>query len=457
MIADNARRDVLERFRDLLKAASVMDGIDRDHIVISRSYGANNALLGWGNHPYEAAINAAQGVLPKVSKKTIASALQNAVVKLFEDEAVKKDADPEAEAHLDDLLQILPSKAVTEEVEKLLGFLETRVRDFTVFIPVEGVELKTSQIEIGAHRLHRYGGRRDPLRSILDQARDDEHWKGRLEDLEQSFANAGCYVAVDEEGDAAFAQERGIEDGQDTVHVLNLYLATCRHRARRHMKIGLMGHPALGGRREVVCATPPVGEVGRHDIHYQGTLPPCRRYEIDRATARSWEGSGLDKIIEALRHGNANPGTIESRLRRSVIWHSKGVNGDGIDEQFVALAIALESLLVGPDEGSDPRVSWGSISQRIADRVAFLLGGDCAQRIAIARRAKTLYRLRSEIVHQGRTVSEANLLSMDRIVASAIQAFATCEFSSWDDFREWEQKQKYGSPYPMKKAIQRRS
>jgi hypothetical protein len=94
-------------------------------------------------------------------------------------------------------------------------------------------------------------------------------------------------------------------------------------------------------------------------------------------------------------------------------------------------------------EGDDPAVSWGSITQKLSERVAFLLGTDCDSRIKIAKDVKELYGIRSKIVHQGRPTSLENLFHMNYIVENSILAFIQHQCSSWPDFLSWIERQKF--------------
>jgi hypothetical protein len=87
--------------------------------------------------------------------------------------------------------------------------------------------------------------------------------------------------------------------------------------------------------------------------------------------------------------------------------------------------------------------SEGSINQRLAEGVAFLLGNNFEKRLLYTTRTKDLYRKRSAIVHNGKPVSLSELLEFNRIVFDVIHSFIRHKFASFDKFTEWENRQKY--------------
>ncbi len=431
-----------EKFCAFLEATSLLDGIQRAHVYLGRSYGRNNALLGWSDKPYQDAIEAVQQLCRTVSKKTIARVLNDSMVRLFEQHAVRENADPEVEAHLDSILHILDRSAIEKEVIRFLDFLKSQVQWYTVLIPIEGVELKLAELKIGEAIL--YPTERGPLITNLASPKDGMNSREFVENyIKPTFREAGCYAVIEVEGDSGFATQQALQKAQDIVHILNLYMASCRQKRSGWQKIGVMGQPTMVREELVIYITSPVGEHETQPrVGFSGRSPPGWAYEIDSAKVQKFKDSGLDEVSACFRYRDSNPALIRSRIRRSVTWYSKGVNADNSDEQFVALAIALESLLVGKEE-RDLSVPWGSIAQRLADRVAFLIGRDYAKRVNLAKETKRLYRIRSKIVHQGQSVSLENLDRMNNVVAEAILAFVGRNFASWEDFLEWEKRQKY--------------
>ena len=138
------QKDVVrDKFFDFLGATSLGHGFDRDHVHLGHSYGHNCLLLGWSHQPYEEAIKAVHETRPDVSEKTIGEVLVQSMVKLFDQHNVREDADPEIDApSLDSILQTLDPSAVNGEITGFLEVLKSQIKLWTVFVFLEGLELK---------------------------------------------------------------------------------------------------------------------------------------------------------------------------------------------------------------------------------------------------------------------------------------------------------------------------
>jgi hypothetical protein len=421
---------IYEKVCDFLKDTSLSEGLKRNHIFLQRSYGKNNALLGWNRPAFQDAISAVQTVHPSISEKTVAKYLRKMMVALFEQHNVSNEADPEIHAHLDSIFPTLANSAIEEEINKLLDLLKNEVKQYTIYVPLDGVELKINEITIGQSVIRRTDGS-DFINEISELRIDDE----QRNNIKQPYERSGAFIEVEVEGDFALAREKALLEAQQVVDILNLFVASCGHRFVGYQKICLGGQPIV---QEQIF----VGRTSRptYDVHNQ--YPPQRQYELSYQSMEDWITDGLQEIVQHVIKENSRSNTLSSKIQRSVSWYSRGVNADDIDKQFVSLAIALEILLVG-NEGRDPKVSWGSITQRLAERCAFLLGADTDERIDREKQVKELYGMRSKIVHEGNPVSNENLILLDWIAKQSILTFVQRQFPSWDEFLKWTKRQKY--------------
>jgi hypothetical protein len=429
---DNQRKLLSKKFTEFLRDASLVsfaNSIKRTgHTAFGRSYGSNNAVLHWNKQPYEDAIEQAHMMFPNIAKKTIGQAFQNAMIELFELAVVGNDADPHLEAHLDSVLEVLNSVAISEKVKELCELLESKVGLFTVLIPMEGIEvLSKLDLEIATIYSKDIG----PLDDFLKVNESDDIENS----LRETFKQSHCYLVIDIEGDSSFVAERGPELAQDVIHILNFYLASITNRIdRSYHRIRIAGTESSVHERIVVYFR----TNNQYGSHWK--VLSSVSYNVNSNDLGKWNEWGLQDVIACF--GSSDPNSITGRIRRSITWYSKAISAENWDEQFVALAISLESLLVG-NEGKGVEASWGSISQKLAERVAFLLGTNYENRIRLEKDAKTLYGVRSKIVHEGLTVSRENLILMDDIVHASISNFHKRKFKTWDAFLNWEKEQRY--------------
>ena len=420
-----AKREVIkDKFFAFLRATSLAQGLDRDHVHLGHSYGRNFLFLGWSHQPYEEAIKAVHEARPDVSEKTIGRVLSQSMVKLFHQHNIREDADPEADAPvLDSILETLDPSAVNEEITSFLDLLKSHIKMWTAFVFLEGIELKgLRELPLGVATL--YPRNRGPLHDALEEVKTIEGLDHIPQYAERFAGHCCCYLTIDIEGDSHFASQQALHQAQDVVSILNLYIVSSRHRVSFYERIGILGQPTTTRHQFVLKRTPPIGE----DTPSPGYFffvqpPPARRYEIDSAQVQRWREYGLDKVLECVGLPDIAPGSAESRIRNAIIWYGRAMNAHSEDEQFVGLTTALESLLVADEDVK-------SITQRLADEVAALLGGDFQSREHIKERTKDLYKLRGRIVHAGMPVSQENLFALDRIVANTIIAFVRKEMSS---------------------------
>ncbi len=80
------------------------------------------------------------------------------------------------------------------------------------------------------------------------------------------------------------------------------------------------------------------------------------------------------------------------RIRTALEWSFDSEQNDNQTLSFIQACVGLEAL-VGDDDQDEPLVS------RLADRVAYLLGQNHEDRIGIRKRFRTIYDIRSKIIH----------------------------------------------------------
>ena len=98
-----AATGVEKAFRAFLQATSLSEDLYRDHVHLGRSYGSNNALLGWDDSPFRAAIKLLRNVSPQVSERTIGGALRDSMIRLFEEHIMQQEVDGVSELVLDSI------------------------------------------------------------------------------------------------------------------------------------------------------------------------------------------------------------------------------------------------------------------------------------------------------------------------------------------------------------------
>lgn len=319
-----------------------------------------------------------------------------------------------------------------QALEDTLILLEnTKLRFTEAFVFISGIATQESCIRVGNFQL--YSGNQGPLFDLLED-------KGHLLSPTETshFQQAGCYVVIkDIEGEQQYAFEQIPILVQPLIDVLNLFLATCQSRRLGYKKIEI-GEISLDRLSMIMKSND--GRISFSGSIAGGVVP----YRLCNESIEEWNQLGFERLLTWFEENRTQSNTVEGRICRSTHWYSKAINAETCEEQFVDLTTALESLLVS-DEAKNPREQHGSISQKLATRLAFLLESETDARLKLAREVKKLYGLRSRIVHSGGSISIEQLDRWNIIVYQAILSFIVSDFRNWDEFLDWIERNTYAS------------
>lgn len=171
-----------------------------------------------------------------------------------------------------------------------------------------------------------------------------------------------------------------------------------------------------------------------------GPLVPMRVDKLrDYDSKHSIGFSVIDRLLVQKRT------SLQEQLLSSVQWAGRATVESRNEESFLLFAIALESLVL---VGSEPI----EIVDRLATRVALLIGSEIDSRKRIYRDVRDLYRVRSKIVHSGEYQVTKKDLSLIRSYAkNCIIKILTAEpFQSMSDpqkdLDDWFRTQVFASP-----------
>lgn len=403
---------------------------------MARFYGRNNACIGWPEEPIRTIVQEIRNHNNRLSEKTIRTLFQKAVVELVEENMVSEDADPNADADVDSLLDELTPDQIEEKAKALHVAMSTTVHKYRVFVPLQGIDVNVPEFEIA-------GGVLYPKNSpqITNHVNKTSHPDAVKDEIEAIYATCSAYFVCTEEGDEQMAVHFARERARAAIHLLRFYLSADSLKSQQeHFQIRLVGEPEFDGRFAFICQIDDDNNIDR--THWSREAGPIRRYQLGRDQIdhmRNWE---FETLHQAMIDSAGQKAGIQTRISRAIKWFSYAVAAHEIDQKFVGYAVALESLLTDSAK-PDPTQSWGSITQKLAERCAFLLSDDRQKRKEIEKEIKELYGMRSQIVHGGSSVSEENIVRIQVYAHSAIIAFASHNFTSWEKFQDWINDLKY--------------
>lgn len=384
------------------------------------------------------------------------------MIRMFEEQTVREDADiepsetpnSEESGELEAILEVLDTSSVREELVETIQKLAALAVPQVVYVPLEGLNL-TGDLRMGDIELHhRDRGNQNEFDRALSAATEQQGRDSFASTLRQLY-RATCYARVELTGDDDFVRHEATRKVRRVLHILNFCLSSSMHQPswdririahvivnRRPLTESPDKDPA--GLRETHPTYRSL-ELGKSQLVEAVNSEYVRMFSCRPDKQRNWREErdivecGVQRLLTCFQ----TSGDVAKRLQRAVTWYSKAVDADTPEEKFVDLAIALESLLIG-DEGKGPYATEGSISQNLAERVAFLLEDDFEHRGQRLDEAKRLYRQRSAIVHHGKRTTEADLYAMDKLVKQVAVAFLAHDFESWSGFQKWVAKEKLG-------------
>ena len=134
----------------------------------------------------------------------------------------------------------------------------------------------------------------------------------------------------------------------------------------------------------------------------------------------------------------------EKKLIRSINWIGRSLRSSDLNMAFLQMLFSLESLLVLQQKDFLNE----SVTAKLADSVAYILGNDYMKRTEIAKKMKNFYALRSKIVHFGsESISLSEFLELFVICKSVIISFFRVkelkEIKSNNDLMEWFNSKRY--------------
>lgn len=145
------------------------------------------------------------------------------------------------------------------------------------------------------------------------------------------------------------------------------------------------------------------------------------------------EVPGFGRVSRML--ASNNPSELEDRILKAIQWAGRAFVDLRLEESFLLMAIALESLLLSQKDEN--------IGYRIALRCAHLIGKpDLAARKTLVKDIRGLYSRRSAIVHSGNIeVSDADIALLHHYLRVAlfvvIEKEPFCSMTDEQEFEAW--------------------
>jgi hypothetical protein len=142
------------------------------------------------------------------------------------------------------------------------------------------------------------------------------------------------------------------------------------------------------------------------------TRPSFVRFSFAAVAKSSAKASGFERVSSIL--ANPSLSSLDEKILSSLQWAGRASIEGRKEQAFLLFCISLEALLLN-------RKSTGEITQTFALRGAHLLTSDATHRKEVFKDLKSLYGVRSAIVHSGHTqVTEADLSKIRWLTKAAV-------------------------------------
>lgn len=434
-IGPKAVQEVAEHIRALLRNMKFEPEFSALVLTQVRVFGHTNGYLIPDSKVYDKLIKQLRSHSPTVAEKTIIKYTDDAIQVLLDEIVDVHKLGWDKRFTLGETqLKLVNQERVALAIKNILSDLSSLVKDYTVFIPLMGVELLMPKYDFGSVSLVRT----TESMPVLEEADGSAEFQYVHSAVHKHFTSVSCIVQTQITGDTEFAYQEGARQAGQLAAILNLHLGVWLIQRGDYQKIQCAGVP-LPNARVILVRTDLADDSGVQRPTYLPSVMNLRIFsqKLDQTQLNAVKATGFDAIWQCFEQSNRGSKSLSERIRRSVIWFDKAVNFDEPDAQFVGLATALEILLVGESNIHNPSISWSGITQQLADKCAFLLGHDLESILEVVESVKRLYKIRSGIVHGGKEPTTSELNEMIDLASRVILDFVQRGFSSFDHFEEW--------------------
>ncbi len=376
----------------------------------------------------------------QVDKSVVYRHLENAIT-----EWIKQGHNPDDQPQLE--------QAATSFLDKI----EHELRDFVVYIPIDGLEGDYPQgLILGKCQLC-HNSQHSELVKLLQVHREVLK---KPDDYLSSVEQSSAFFQVRLSGHSRRADQEAKKEVQLAFDILRLFLGSyyfdvyCQPAVPR--RIGLVGTLPEGEHSPIfrVRDNTPIEE------QFPGSSVQFSHYEpfkLDGNIIEAMNNIGLARINRLVcESAMDNRRNVGPRLLRSVNWFAKATAADSIADSFMMYAISVESLL---SEGNTSKETYAKRMAALVTRededgsyplcgnpisAGFckkLEGKSQSQRSSIVEeRVTELFRLRNDVAH-GRVLNHEidplDLLDFETLVRLSILSFVNSGWDTLEKFKGW--------------------
>jgi hypothetical protein len=299
------------------------------------------------------------------------------------------------------------TRAVREELERIVTSFDNFCEERTVIVPIQGITIDRPELKVG--------------RILLKRASTE--YMEYVEDLygmSQELRLRGMNVNVCGEYCVMAEQTKAVELAEDesrrSIDVIRYWLSFCKRDGAR-LFVGLFPEVTCGQR-----TMPIVGIAGVGNGVYNRGVGMLGKFERTDAILDHLRGAGVIGIAGLLEKPPNELSEFEGLIIRGLHWFGKAEMQQDRADAFGNLMTVLESFLTS---GERP------VAVHIAESVVMFFQMGVAERLKLRDRIKDLYGLRSKVTHSGsKAIAASEVFELRTIVRDFLAAMIG-ESSSW--------------------------
>lgn len=303
---------------------------------------------------------------------------------------------------------------LNEKIGKFLDGLKKEPSNFTFFIPTQNIELDVPKFGIGDVSFIKLT--QEKLDDIYSRYWKNEFLESRLKEREgKVVAEISNVFAVtkDKAKEKAFITLEKVLNAIRTIHPFP--------------EIWIMGEfsPSIRNIFYFDTTNKSFGEESRY-IGLESVTNPLK---LDARIISWMETQSLDAIKKLF--SISNPNKFQKNLLTAIHWFGESKKDKNLADSFIKLFVSLEALFI---------VDKYEAKEKIAERAAFLIGGDKEERVRIYEEMRKFLKLRNSIIHEGRTdIAASDLNWVSQYTRNSILKLA----KKIDEFRDMNDLKKF--------------
>lgn len=296
--------------------------------------------------------------------------------------------------------------------------------EYYIFREIFGIKFNSdiAFVKFGDFTVYNFQNHKEPVKKLSGGKLDDIFTKDPPQYLVRFDAEARHF-------------EKAIEIADTFLKRFEATLNFCAGVRSKQIEIGIFNYLGWQSRRALVLSKD--GSISRS----HSSEGPTNEAAIDDPYFKEPK-NGFDKIWSIISKNNLTE--IESKIILSIDWIGQSTNERSSTDAFLKAAIALEVLLTYNDKSP----ITPSITYRLSENSALILGKKMSDRIKIERKIKSLYSRRSSIVHAGKhSAEEKEIFQMLSYVRAIIMELLTdpelCKIKTTQALYEYLREVKY--------------